>query len=243
MLPSPSPEVTATAMWGPILSWSVLELLAKSIDPVHTDRVALDLFDCLRLREPFAQALKALGFEDEESWRVAARIKVGLLTEAGIGAEKPAAAVDDEPEPIAATLAEPEPAQTAGEPDPAETEAKAGIASVLWSDPDVRWLCGIHEAKGCQYLVRENYEELLWWLTMPELLKLSATAQPDRAEVQKLSQNVATALADAEAAGYRIEVLAGGPEADCQNIEAEKGETDPLGAEAASPLNEGVPEE
>jgi hypothetical protein len=72
MLPSPSPQLTATAMWGPVLGWCVLELLAESIDAENPERVALDLFDRLRLREPFAQAFAALGFEGEEGWRVAA---------------------------------------------------------------------------------------------------------------------------------------------------------------------------
>ena len=85
MLPSPSPQFTATAMWGPILAWCALELLAESIDIEQPERVALDLFDRLRLREPFAQAFTALGFEGEEGWRVAARIKVVLLTGAGVG--------------------------------------------------------------------------------------------------------------------------------------------------------------
>ena len=85
MLPSPSPQLTATAMWGPMLAWCALELLAESIDAEKPERVALDLFDRLRLREPFAQAFAALGFEGEEGWRVAARIKVLLLTGAGAG--------------------------------------------------------------------------------------------------------------------------------------------------------------
>ncbi len=56
-------------------------------------QVALDLFDRLRLREPFAQAFGALGFEGEESWRVAARIKVLLLTGAGVGQQNETRAV------------------------------------------------------------------------------------------------------------------------------------------------------
>jgi hypothetical protein len=32
VLPSPSPQFTATAMWGPLLGWCALELLAESID-------------------------------------------------------------------------------------------------------------------------------------------------------------------------------------------------------------------
>ena len=97
MLPSPSPQLTATAMWGPVLGWCALELLAESIDVENPERVALDLFDRLRLREPFAQAFTALGFEGEEGWRVAARIKVVLLTGAGVGKPEEAPA---EPHPL-----------------------------------------------------------------------------------------------------------------------------------------------
>ena len=105
MLPSPSPQFTATAMWGPILAWCALELLAESIDTEEPGRVALDLFDRLRLREPFAQSFMALGFEGEEAWRVAARIKVVLLTGAGVG--KAEETVADEAPAIADALMTP----------------------------------------------------------------------------------------------------------------------------------------
>ena len=84
VLPSHSPQRTATAVWGPVLAWSVLELLAQSVNAENPERAALDLFDRLRLREPLAHAFEALGFEAEESWRVAARIKVALLIEAKV---------------------------------------------------------------------------------------------------------------------------------------------------------------
>ena len=75
VLPSHSPQLTATALWGPVLAWCVLELLAESAAAQNPERLALDLFDRLRLREPLGNAFSALGFEGEESWRVAARIK------------------------------------------------------------------------------------------------------------------------------------------------------------------------
>ena len=81
VLPSPSPQLTATAMWAPIIAWCVLETLAESIDADDSARVALDVFDRLRLREPLAEAFKALGFEGEAGWRASARIKVLLLAE------------------------------------------------------------------------------------------------------------------------------------------------------------------
>jgi hypothetical protein len=79
----------------------------------------------------------------------------------------------------------------------------------LWLDPDVRWLTGVHEAEGHVYLVRELYEELLWWLLMPSLLRLAGEPAPSRAAVRELSRTVEEALATAEAAGYRIDALLG----------------------------------
>ncbi len=207
MLPSPSPRLTATAMWGPILGWCVLELLAESIDPEQPERVALDLFDRLRLREPFAQAFEALGFEGEEGWRVAARIKVVLLTGAGVGRAEDVAAEPASVEEAPATEeAIPEP----GEQTPlAAGDEKIALSAALWLDPDVLWLTGAHEAEGHSYLVRERYEELLWWLLMPSLLRLAGEAAPSRAAVEELSKTVEEALVTAEAAGYRIDALLG----------------------------------
>jgi len=186
MLPSASPQLTATAMWGPVLGWCVLGLLAESIDATNSARVALDLFDRLRLREPFAQAFAALGFEGEEAWRVAARVKVGLLTGAGVGIEQEA---------------------------PTETTTVAGgrvaLLPALWRDPDVRWLTGVHEAEEHIYVVREAYEELLWWLIMPSLLRLAGEPAPGRAAAESMSRTIEDALETAEAAGYRVDLLLG----------------------------------
>jgi glycosidase len=222
MLPSPSPQLTATAIWGPILAWCTLELLAESIDLENPERVALDLFDRLRLREPFARAFQALGFEGEEGWRVAARIKVVLLAAAGAG--RPDVAPQEpelpvEPESSATTVPKapaPKAKAPAAEPliaKPQDAESqisgdeKVVLAPALWLDPDVRWLTGVHEAEGHGYLVREQYEELLWWLLMPSLLRVAAEPAPSRALVEELSRTVEEALATAEAAGYRIDAL------------------------------------
>ncbi len=205
MLPSSSPQFTATAMWGPVLGWCALELLAESIDPVEPERTALDLFDRLRLREPFGRSFAALGFEGEEAWRVAARIKVLLLTGAGVGALEEAAPLPESEAPAAET-APPQPVA----PEPSHPrEEKVVLAPALWLDPDVRWLCGVHEAEGHFYLIRELYEELLWWLLMPALLNLAGEDAPSREAVKELSNTVKAALASAEAASYRVDELLG----------------------------------
>ncbi len=243
VLPSTSPQLTATAMWGPVLAWCALELLSTSIDSARPDRIALDLFDRLRLRAPLAHAFAALGFEGEEAWRVAARIKVLLLIRAGVGTPQPPPPTA--PGPTGAEPADAEPAGAPGlasetweskgadaklRPVPSDTpgpshlgtwEAKflpataqpkhepTALPPALWSDPDVRWLTGAHEAEGHTYFIRERYEELLWWLLLPSLMRLAGKSVPTIAAAAELSAAVDAALDAAKAAGYRVDVLTG----------------------------------
>jgi hypothetical protein len=77
----------------------------------------------------------------------------------------------------------------------------------------VAWLTGLHETDGHFYLVREQYEELLWWLLMPSLLSLAGEANPSREAIAELSKTVTEALETAEGSGYRIdEILVPDPE-------------------------------
>ena len=214
VLPSPSPQFTATAMWGPLLGWCVLELLAESLDSETPQQMALELFDHLRLREPFAEAFGSLGFEGEEGWRVAARIKVVLLSEAGIGQSESPTVVPEAP-----TLA----------------SERIALAPDLWADPDVRWLTGVHEADGHSYLVREHYEELLWWLLMPALLRIAGEPTLNRTAMVRIGEMVDEALASAEAAGYRIDKLLEPP--------AEPNPADPVANETPEPAPEEVVED
>jgi glycosidase len=227
VLPSPSPQLTATEMWGPVLACCVLDWLAESIDPLHPERTALELFDSLRLREPFGHAFASLGFEGEEAWRSAARIKVLLLARTDVGLGNPSApasadadfvAPDSSPAvPAASTLPDagaPAPTSETGEgktasPPQQPEQEQVTLAPALWLDPDVRWLCGVHEAEGHFYLVREQYEALLWWLLLPSLLRLADEPMPNRAAAEDLSKTVAAALHSVEAAGYRVNTLLG----------------------------------
>jgi glycosidase len=230
VLPSSSPQFTATAMWGPVFGWCVLELLAESIDAENPERVALDLFDRLRLREPFAHAFAALGLAAEDGWRAAARIKVLLLSRASAGkaagapgeakasaAARASAAVVGAP---AAGKGRSTRKPTAGEPAAGKQgvarEERRLIPPELWLDPDARWLTGVHQAQGHSYLIREPYEEMLWWLQLPSLLRLAGKPIDNRKAVGEMSKTVEEALAKAEAAGYRIDALPGpsaGPDA------------------------------
>ncbi|MGO4213804.1 alpha-amylase, partial [Terriglobus sp. YAF25] len=221
LLPSLIPELIATAIWGPVLSWCVLELLAESIDAQKPERAALDLFDRLRLREPLAHSFSALGFEGEESWRATARIKVALLAEAEVTAPETSsttalpervetALIDSVTTPAIATGAAP--AKAPGQ----QKQAPPTLSQIMWHDADVRWLTGVHEANGRTYFVKESYEELIWWLQLPVLRKLAGKAVPDRSAIVELSKAIKEALEAATSAGYRLDVLLGNdkPEAE-----------------------------
>ncbi len=186
VLPSLSPGLISTELWGPVLAWFTLELLAEATNAQDPERAALDLFDRLRLREPLAHAFEALGFGNEESWRVAARIKVALLVEANIFAspEEAQARIEDSAAPLVPIL-----------------------SSAFWQDPDVRWLTGAHEEAGHTYFVKESYEELLWWLQLPALCKLASQPVPSRSRIHEIAKAIAEAEDSAASVNYRVDLL------------------------------------
>jgi hypothetical protein len=221
VLPSPSPQLTATAMWAPIIAWCALETLAESIGAEMPEQIALEVFDRLRLRQPLGESFKALGFDGEAGWRAAARIKVVLLAQSEIARGKKNAQEKATPafvETDSRTIAQPKPAEelmpvqgahrAALEPDTAEPIV-CGIPRDLWSDPDVRWLTGVHDAGESTYVVCEPYEELLWWLQMPELLSIAGQSSPSKSDVRALSAKVHQASAAADKAGYRLQMMLG----------------------------------
>ena len=175
---------------------------------------ALDLFDRLRLREPLGQAFQALGLEGEHGWRAAARIKVLLLIESGVG--KPGKT--ETPPPVAAPSNKVAPAADALVAQAPESM----IPADLWADPDVRWLTGFNQAEGHAYVVREAYEELLWWLSLPQLLNLAGRAVPTRAAAAVISKNIAESVAAVEKAGYRVDVLIEGETKEAGNSKVQE---------------------
>lgn len=101
----------------------------------------------------------------------------------------------------------------------------------------MRWLCGVHEAEGHFYLIREQYEALLWWLLLPSLLCLAGEPVPNRAAAEELSQTVAAALHSAETAGYRVNTLLG-PLAVPETVESPAPEPEPGDASPTAPEQE-----
>jgi glycosidase len=241
VLPSPSPQLAATSLWAPIVTWCALETVAESIDSDNAERTALDVFDRLRLREPLAEAFNALGFEGEAGWRAAARIKIGLLAEAvrqeeelfpaeSAAAEGYVAAETEESKTVEETIAK----STAEVADTASNMAVVSKTSAfpdtLWQDADVRWLTGVHQAGEYTYFVCEPYEELVWWLQMPALLRLAGEPAPKRVAIEALNKSIQEGLMAAANADYRLDKLAG--------TKGRKALDETIGAEEPDPLHE-----
>jgi hypothetical protein len=66
MLPSDSPEISGTAVWAPVLAWSLLHGLPLD---------GVSMFDRLRLRHALADTFHALGLSGDDGWRAAARVR------------------------------------------------------------------------------------------------------------------------------------------------------------------------
>jgi hypothetical protein len=242
VLPSPSPHIPATAMWGPIIAWCAVETLAESINMEAPEPTALDLFDQLRLRKPLAEAFNALGFDGEAGWRAAARFKVVLLAEAALRrpeTESTQAAEGSQQIAIEGTTNNQPRLSTTPQteekgPNVSKPTLFAGLPQQLWSDPDVRWLTGLHDAESGTYFVREPFEELLWWLQMPKLIRIAGQSTLGKAEFQQIRDSVRESIAEAEKAGYRLQnVMNGGADRAPKNASAANGRTESAAATTA----------
>ena len=211
VLPCASPRYTATAMWGPVLAWCAVEALAEFVAGADSQRVAeiaCDVFERLRLRETLARAFEGLGLEGEEAWRGAARIKVLLLAHAAKAeaTRKPQDTVEAQEDvekeviPARKVKSKAQGAERAGAED-------GLLPRSLWRDPDVQWLAGVNEAEGHHYVVREPYEELLWWLAMPEMVKLAEQPMVSGQATEQIDKQILDASKAMEAAGYRVDDL------------------------------------
>jgi hypothetical protein len=78
VLPTDSPGTSGTAVWAPVLAWSLLHGL-----PLDGE----SMFDRLRLRHALADTFHALGLSGEEGWRAAARVRFLLHRAAPLARE------------------------------------------------------------------------------------------------------------------------------------------------------------
>ena len=88
---------------------------------------------------------------------------------------------------------------------PAKTHS-AGPFSWI-HDPDVAWLIGVHEWQGERFFNKESFQQLLWWMSLPLLLDIAASEEPDPQKLANIERELASRINAAEQSGYRVEAL------------------------------------
>ena len=88
---------------------------------------------------------------------------------------------------------------------PAANAPDAIRSAALFTEPDARWLAGVHDSAGVTYFNKEQFEELFTWLQLPALLEIAALDKPARtARTAHLEAAVTAACSAAHASGYRL---------------------------------------
>jgi glycosidase len=94
-------------------------------------------------------------------------------------------------------------------------EAEPGATEAFWRDGDVRWLASANESGGATYLNKEAFDDLLWWLEVPALVRAAeggeagpstsvGTTGSVEAEVAAVKRRTAEASRRAAESGYEV---------------------------------------
>ncbi len=167
---------------------------------------------CLEAAEATAEAAKAVS-QDEGTNATAEIVSQDAIAAVAASSSRNGAR---EPAPAASTsslaaAAEALASEASSKTPTAQTSRHSAddllIPPQFWGDPDVRWLTGAHLSEGKTYLVREPFEQLLWWLQLPALFRMATAAKPSRADALLIGKKVDRAHAVLEAAGYRLDRL------------------------------------
>jgi hypothetical protein len=77
--------------------------------------------------------------------------------------------------------------------------------ATFWSDGDVRWLAGVHECDGMTYVNKEQFEELIDWLQVPELLEIASHDGDALEPIIELEAAVEASHEAMSKAGYNLD--------------------------------------
>jgi hypothetical protein len=78
-------------------------------------------------------------------------------------------------------------------------------AQEFWNDADVRWLTGVNQSSGKDYVNKEQFEELHCWLQLPALLELAQQDSDKSSALHEIEATVARACRAIRQAGYELD--------------------------------------
>src|SRR5579859_392356 len=167
----------AVYVWSSVVVWAALEAAGRLCGPENSDEASALIFAAMRLRETIADVFAKAGSPGDEHWRAAERIHAVF-------------------------------AHTAWAPAAESAPAIRSSAVLSWlHDPGLAWLIGVHEWEGVRYFNKENFEHLLWWMSLRALLAIASSPSPDPVHIALLEREIRHRLQAASDGGYRVEVL------------------------------------
>jgi glycosidase len=210
VLPSRSPRIDSTAVWAPVLGWALLRVLAEWIEthelanaqPVakagqpsatasNKEAPAADASSAAASSarpSPAAVDKRAISLYDQLRLRTAFGESFAFIGVEGEDSWRAAARIR-----VASLPGAPESRSVQHD----ETQG-------WWNDADVRWLTGLHEAEDGWFFNRESHLQMVWWATLPELVRIELDPSAEKQRLNRLAKAIDAELLDAERVHYRL---------------------------------------
>jgi hypothetical protein len=210
VLPSRSPRIDSTAVWAPALGWALLHVFAEWIESrelantgpsarasqppaaaMSKDSAVTDFSSAaITGAKPSSPAIdkRAIALYDQLRLRTAFGESFAFIGVEGEDAWRAAARIR-----VAFLPGAPE-----------SRSVRQDEAHGWWSDADVRWLTGLHEAENGWYFNKESHQQMVWWATLPELVKVELDPSTEKRRLNKIAKAIDAELLEAERVHYRL---------------------------------------
>jgi len=190
VLPSRSPRIDSAAVWGPTIGWVLLKVLAEWIETADQRAASATTAKAPTEKAIASRAveLRAIDLFDHLRLRSAFGETFAFIGVEGEDAWRAAARIRVAFLPV----------------NDVQKTAEQDETGPWWSDPDVRWLTGLHEADKVWYFNQESYEQMVWWSALPQLVEVETDPAVEKSRLRKLAKTVESELSAAEAAKYRL---------------------------------------
>jgi glycosidase len=210
VLPSRSPRIDSTAVWAPALGWALVHVLAEWIEtrelanaqppakasqpPAATPSKDAPAADAPTAPSPAAKPSaaaidkRAIALYDQLRLRTAFGESFAFIGVEGEDAWRAAARIR-----VASLPGAPE-----------SRSVKLDENQGWWSDADVRWLTGLHQSEDGWHFNKESHQQMVWWSTLPELIRIDLDPAAEKQRLNKLAKAVDTELLEAERVHYRL---------------------------------------
>jgi glycosidase len=210
VLPSRSPRIDSTAVWAPALGWALLHVLAEWIET----REFANVLPSAEVGQPSAPALSkdvpaadistaattaakpssaaidkgAIALYDQLRLRTAFGESFAFIGVEGEDAWRAAARIRVASLPGA----------------PASRSVEHDETKGWWNDADVRWLTGLHESAEGWYFNKESHQQMVWWSSLSELVKIQTDPVAEKQRLNNLAKAIDAELLEAERLHYRL---------------------------------------